>query len=294
MILAAMLSASAPAQTAAKKAAASDLVIFIVTRSDDKTYVDPIAAITRGKLVAPAAANSREFARFASRYYRAGRKYRLLFGGAEAGSVTLKERLGTECLGAQCGAELETGARINGLVMGIATDSPALGHKTASRRAPTPAERSAISQLGRGQFRAKGVPPAALEKMETINMTAMDLNRDGRVEVVATFLAETDAKGRALHQLFLVAEPAGRGFKPALTRYRRTAQSDLPGGGSLDDVKKYVLTEVLADHLDMDRDGHSEVITATKGYEGVTYRIYRRVKGVWKPGYEVYNYRCAF
>ncbi len=308
LLLIAPLSTSIPAETesrsgAAQKAGpraaerrqvAADVVIFVVTRSDEKAYVDPLVIITRGKLLAPAAATSREFARFASRYYRAGRKYRLLFGGAEAGSLMLKERTGTDCLGAQSGAELETNARINGLVMAIATESQALGQKTASRRAPTPSERAAVSELGRSQFRAKAVPAAALEKMETINMTAMDLNRDGRVEIVASFLAETDANGKTLHQLFLIAEPAGATFKPALTRYRRTSQKDLPGGGSLGDVKKYALTEVLADQLDMDRDGTAEVITATKGYEGVTYKIYRKVKGEWKVGYEVYNYRCAF
>jgi hypothetical protein len=261
---------------------------------DEKAYVDPIVIISRGKLLAPAAATSRQFAQFTSKYYRAGRKYRLLFGGAESGSVILKERSGTECLGAQCGAELETGARINGLVMGIATDSPALGHRTASRRGPTQAERVAVASLGRSYFRAKGLAAPAIEKMETINMTAMDLNRDGRAEIVASFLAETDAKGKALHHIFFIAEPAGASFKQALARYTRTAQKDLPGGGSLDDVKKYVLSEVLADHIDMDRDGYAEVISATKGYEGVKYRIYRRVKGEWKVGYEVYNYRCAY
>jgi hypothetical protein len=299
-LLACLLQALGLAQTASKPGAAhkpdprAETVIFVVTRTDEKAYVDPIVIISRGKLLAPASTTSREFARFTSRYYRAGRKYRLLFGGAENGSVILKERSGTECLGAQCGAELETGARINGLVMGVATDSPALGFKSASRRAPTQAERAAVASLGRSYFRAKGLAAPAIEKMETINMTAMDLNRDGRAEIAASFLAETDGRGKALHHIFLIAEPAKASFKQALARYTRTAQKDLPGGGSLDDVKKYVLSEVLADHIDMDRDGYAEVISAAKGYEGVRYRIYRRVRGEWRVGFEVYNYRCAY
>jgi hypothetical protein len=178
--------------------------------------------------------------------------------------------------------------------MGLATSSPLLGRRALSRRFPTDAEKKSVAELARSLYMKRGLRTAALRDMRLINMTAVDLNSDGRAEIVASLGVRGGAKVESRHFLFLIAEPAARGYRAALARYAKVTAAELPTGGKLSDVDEYVLTEVLVDHLDMDRDGYGEIITANKGWEGITYRVYKKQKGPWKKVYEVYNYRCAY
>jgi hypothetical protein len=270
-------------------------VLFVVTQDRSGSYVEPLVGVIQGRYIEPPSGASENFEQFAGRYYRAGQKYRLLFGGGEAGTATLKEWSGkaSDCGRSRASVELETTARIGGLV-GIATTSDTLGRKAPSRRFPSAAERSAVSEMAQKILRQKGVPATSLQSMKTINMTAIDLNGDGKMEVVASFTARTREKGEAVHHLFLIAEPDGDGFDVGVMKYARTARGDLPQGASLDDVDDAVLTEVLVDHLDLDNDKLNEVITMTKSFEGATYKIYKRQKGQWATLYEFYSYRCAY
>ena len=270
--------------------------IFLVTQDRSGAHIAPLVGVIEARLIEPPAAESETFSEFASRYYRAGQKYRLLFGGGEAGTVTVKSGPDkeSECARAQANVELETTARINGLVMGLATASGTLGSKTSSRRFPTANERAAVSDIAKGIFRQKGVAASALEDMKTINMTATDLGSDGKAEVIASFIVRTQQKSAVVHHLFLIAMPETNGFDVDLMRYSRTTASDLPGGASLDDVDQTVLTEVLVDQLDINNDKTAEVITMTTSFEGATYKIYRKQKGQWATIYEFYGYRCAY
>jgi hypothetical protein len=270
--------------------------LFVVTQDRSGSYVEPLVGVIQGRYIEPPSGASENFEQFATRYYRAGQKYRLLFGGGEAGTATLKEWSGKagDCGRSQASVELETTARISGLVMGIATSSDTLGGKTSSRRFPAPAERSAVSEMAQRIFRQKGVPATSLQSMKTINMTAIDINGDGKMEVVASFTARTKEKGQAVHHLFLIAQPDVDGFDVGLMRYTRTAGGDLPQGASLEDVEDAVLTEVLVDQIDLDNDKLNEVITMTKSFEGATYKIYKRQKAQWATIYEFYSYRCAY
>ena len=70
----------------------------------------------------------------------------IITGGASGlGAATVKAGPGkdSECARAQATVDLQTTARINGLVMGLATNSETLGRRAAARRFPTPAERAA-------------------------------------------------------------------------------------------------------------------------------------------------------
>jgi hypothetical protein len=178
--------------------------------------------------------------------------------------------------------------------MGVATNSDTLGRKPSSRRFPAANERSAVSEMAQKIFRQKGIPPSSLQSMKTINMTATDLDPDGKAEVVASFTARTKGKGEAVHHLFLIARPDGDGFDVGMMKYARTAARDLPGGANLDDVDDALLTEVLVDQLDLDKDNIAEVITMTRSFEGATYKFYKRQKLQWVTIYEFYSYRCAY
>lgn len=270
--------------------------LFVVTQDRSGGHVEPLVGVIEGRYIEPPSGASENFEQFASRYYRAGQKYRLLFGGGEAGAVTLKGWPGkaSDCGRSRANVELETTARISGLVMGIATNSDSLGRKTSSRRFPSAKERSAVSEMAQKIFRQKGVPASSLESMKTINMTATDINGDGKMEIVASFTARTKEKGEAVHHLFLIAQPDGDDFDVGLMRYARTARGDLPQGASLDDVDEAVLTEVLVDQLDLDKDNLAEIITMTMSFEGATYKIYKRQNRQWATIYEFYSYRCAY
>jgi hypothetical protein len=263
-----------PQTTAAKSKAPSSAgaTLFVVAQDRNSSHIEPLVGIIEGRYLEPPSAESEQFAAFASRYYHAGQKYRLLFGGGDAGTATVRARpdKDSDCARALAGVELQTGARINGLVMGLATNSETLGRRATARRFPTPAERT------------------------TVNMTATDLNGDGKWEIVASFIVHTRSRTEAVHHLFIIALAEDDGFDVDLMRYARTTKGDLPEGASLDDVDEALLSEVLVDHVDLDGDKVSEVVTMTTNFEGATYKIYRKQKNQWANVYEYYSYRCAY
>ncbi len=65
-------------------------------------------------------------------------------------------------------------------------------------------------------------------------------------------------------------------------------------GASINVVNEGTYVERLVEHLDLDGDGTSELVTTAQGLEGVTYYIYKRQSGAWNKTYEFGNYRCAF
>ena len=286
-----------PANAAQSKTSSkAGATLFVVAQQGSGSHIEPLVGIIEGRYLEPPSAESEQFAAFAARYYRTGQKYRLLFGGGDAGAVTVKARSGkdSDCGRALADVELPSGARINGLVMGLATNSETMGRRAAARRFPAPAERTAVNELAGRIFRQKGVAAAAVQDMKTINMTATDLNGDGKWEVIASFVVRTRARVEAVHHLFLVAVADADGFDIDLMRYARTTKGDLPEGASLDDIQAALLSEVLVDHVDLDGDRVNEVVTMTMSFEGATYKIYHKQKNRWANIYEFYSYRCAY
>jgi hypothetical protein len=287
---------SPQSKTRPRASANAGAAIFVVTQDRSGSYIEPLVGTIEGRYIEPPSGASENFGQFAERYYRAGQKYRLLFGGGDAGVASVKEWAGKsrDCGRSLATVELDTTARINGLVMAIATNSETLGRKPPSRRLPTASERPAVSEMAQKIFRQKGVPASSLQSMKTINMTATDLNGDGKAEVIASFIARAKGKGEAVHHLFLIAQPDADGFDVGMMKYARTAGRDLPEGANIDDVDNALLTEVLVDQIDLDKDNTAEVITMTKSFEGATYKIYKRQKSQWVTIYEFYSYRCAY
>jgi hypothetical protein len=177
--------------------------------------------------------------------------------------------------------------------MGLATNVDSLSRRESSRRMPTPGERASVLKLAQQAYTQKGSSAALLQNLHTINMTAMDLDGDGRFEIAASFVAKRRG-GKEARVLFLIAEPQGGDYKTGFTRYDVIADTDIPGGASLDDIEDYVLAEILVDQLDLDRDGKGEIIAMDRGFEGVTYRIYKRQKDRWRNVYEFSSYKCAY
>jgi hypothetical protein len=158
---------------------------------------------------------------------------------------------------------------------------------------PTPGERASVMKLAHRAFTQKGAAAPLLQTLRTINMTAMDLNGDGRFEIVGSFLLK-EKGGKDARSLFLIAEPEGAEYRTGFSRYNVVTDAEIPGGASLDEIEDYVLAEILVDQLDLDKDGKGEVVAMDRGFEGVTYRIYKKQKDRWRNIYEFSTYKCAY
>lgn len=286
------------AQSGPKKPADQSIALFAVSKTGAGTSIDPIVIINQGRFTQPPSGQSdiSVLRKFANNYYTSGRKYRFLFGGGEAGLVTVKKWLGRDrdCSRTLASAEIKGSAPLKERVMGVATNSDVLGRKRTSRRQPTMAERSIVTELAETVYKQKGVSAAVTPNIKALNMTAVDLNSDGKEEIIGTFLIKRSAPTKAAYMLLLFAEPKGKSFSVSFSQYGQVTEKDLPGGASIDQIGRDVLASILVDHIDLDRDRTSEVIIADTSFEGITYRIYKRQKGQWRNVYEFYNYRCAF
>ncbi len=285
LALAALLALSQFSPAAAQKPpirqpAAGGTVIFAVEKYEANVQIEPVVILRGGAYVAPPVDGSDETGgeaaakRFIAEHFKAGRQFRLLFGGGEDGSVSVVKYIEPGCVGMWAEVKAETTARLGGEVQALATNSKTIGAGPASRRAPTEGERAAALELARAAFTTGGTPPALVRKMEVFNLTAADLDRDGKFELVGSFRVENNtAQTFDAFTLFMIFEPAGLGFKPALTWHHR--------GGEAEYADRR-----LVDHADLDGDGVSEVIAEGHYYESNDYFIYKKQQGRWRSVYQ--------
>ncbi|MBV8855741.1 MAG: hypothetical protein JOZ02_02165 [Acidobacteria bacterium] len=265
--------------------------VFVTSREGEpgQFQVEPVAVIDgRGTFEEPDAPAS-----FSERYYKQGAKYRLLYGGAEAGSVTIRAAAAGECAPSAARAAVSTSAKLGPDTMALATDALLKLRPRSSRRAPTAAERAGALRLAKSILKQNRVSAAALARTTALDLTATDLDGDGREELVGTYLVKTGPKVR--DELFLVAAPQGGGYVAAFQKYERVNASEMMDGSAIGEVGKGgFLTEMFIDQFDADGDGVAEFFTAASSFEGTTYRAYRREGGAWRAVYEHYSYRCAY
>jgi hypothetical protein len=293
-----LLAAGAPLPKARHVGGANTVVFIVTSNKLPAASIAPILIVDGGSYKNPIAGDSsmEEISRFAADYYQKGQKYRVLFGGGESGSLTVQRSTkDQECMNTEAEVVMQSSVRLNTNVMALATNSDSLGRGKGSRRAPTASERAAVLPLAQNAFKEKGVPASLLSGLDTVNLTAMDLDGDGKAELVGSYVVKKIKGGQERYVLFLLAEPQGNSYKTVLTQYARYTPKDIMSGGSLDAIGQGGLyTERLVDQLDLDNDGTGEVITVTDGFEGTSYMIYGRKRGGWQKIYEFGKYRCAF
>ncbi|MET0626533.1 MAG: hypothetical protein ABW250_26600 [Pyrinomonadaceae bacterium] len=290
--------ASASAQQQSVKTG-RDAAVFIVTKDGtEDAQVEPVAVIDkRGALAEPSSETSGDGApsAFLARHYAPGTKYRLIFGGAEAGTLTIRAATPAECSPNAASADIDPASlKLGGNVMALATDGAHALRAQASRRAPTAEERAAALGVAKRFLMGKRVSASAFERgTKTLNLTATDLDGDGREELIGSYVVKVGPKVR--DTLFLVAAPQGGGYREALTKYARVKASEMMDPTLIDKLGEGGLgTELYVEQLDADGDGVGEVFTLSRSFEGTTYRAYQRRRGVWRAAYENYSYRCAY
>ena len=279
--------------------ARQDSVVFLVTKDATQgAQVEPVAVIDkRGALAEPATEAGADGASsaFLARHYRAGAKYQLIYGGAEAGTLTIRAATPAECSPNAASADIDsTAVKFGGNVMLLATDGAHATRAQSSRRAPTAEERAAAFGVAKRFLAGKRVSAPAVERgTKTLNLTATDLDGDGREELIGSYVVKVGPKVR--DTLFLVAAPQGRGYRAALTRYARVNAREMMDPTLIDNIGEDGLgAELYVEQLDADGDGVGEVFTLSRSFEGTTYRAYRREGRAWRAVYEHYSYRCAY
>jgi hypothetical protein len=209
--------------------------------------------------------------------------------------LTIRAATPAECSPNAASADIgPTALKLGGNVMALATDGAHAPRAQSSRRAPTADERAAAFGAAKLFLKGKRVSPAVIERgTKTLNLTATDLDGDGREELVGSYVVKVGPRVR--DTLFLVAAPQGRGFRAVLTRYERVNAKELMDPSQLENLGEDGLgTELYVEQLDADGDGVGEVFTLSRSFEGTTYRAYQRRRGLWRAAYESYSYRCAY
>jgi hypothetical protein len=260
-------------QKPARGAAQGGTVVFAVEKFESNVTIEPAFIYSRGAFVKPPVDAPTDS--FTREYFRVGRKYRLLSGGGEAGSVTVRKNLEPGCVGLVAEAAAETETRLGGRVQALATDSETLGRAPASRRAPTEGERARAVELARAAYAKNGAPAALVGGMQVVNLTATDLDRDGKAELVGSFLVEKKTGGSAsdAYTLFLIIEPQGDTFRTAWEWFHHGFEGEYAD-------------RHFVDQLDLDGDGVGEVVAEGTYYESNDYVVYKRQQGRWRPVYQ--------
>ncbi|HEV2707051.1 MAG TPA: hypothetical protein VGV59_14090 [Pyrinomonadaceae bacterium] len=282
------------AQTSARREAdpRAATVVFMVSKWTGGVSVEPVVQVERGGRLAVPNLGEDGHEHFNATYYRAGQRHRLIFGGAEAGSVIITQAEKGECAGADASAELETSVKLGGAVRALAVSAPTLGRAKGLRRAPTESERAEVLRLAETVYRRNRVAAAALARTQTINLTATDLDADGAEEFIGSFLVKSGARTREL--LFLIAERRGRGLAVAHSVYEHISDRELMNPEMIDEIGVELFSEAFIDQLDLDGDGVGEVFTSLRSFEGSTFKIYQKRRGRWREAYDFYSYRCGY
>jgi hypothetical protein len=281
---------SVTAQKAATPAKTPKPIIFAVL--NDGLTLEPIAHVNKGKFEMPVNGSDDLAAKtaFSKNYFKKGTVYKLVFGGANVGTATVKNADPQ----AECSSNMATSITktsktlLKGLVMALATNAP-IKSTTSFRRKPATAEKDEIEVLVRAEYAKQKLTPKVLRYQ---NLTALDLDNDGTAEFVGSYWVEIDKLTRGL--LFFIAGKGTSGkYSIGYSEYQAIDQSKVMSG-EIKAVDDGVYHELLLDVFDYDGDGTREVFTYIQSFEGAGFNAYRRNGNKWTRVFEGSNYHCGY
>jgi len=254
------------------------VVVLDVQQNANTIFVSPVLIYENGIFNAPFSRMKGEVERrrFVEKYFAPGKNYILIFGGGNAG--LLKITAGYWQDGAYAYGELteDEPGRIHGQLHGLATSYDTTGRGSPWRRVPTVEERATAMALAKSEYEKQKLPANAIEKMEVINLTAIDVDGDNKAELVGSFKVPQSNKNKPPHFLFLIAESEAGKYKVGRANYQfNPNQSEYPLG-----------LEMLSDNLDIDGDEVNEIVTffSGPGFKDF-YLVYQRKNGKWNQVY---------
>ncbi len=269
-------------------------IIFAVI--NDGKWFEPIAYVEKGKLTAPVGgdADQKDILLFNKTYYKPKSTYRLIFGGANAGTATvISSDAKSECAKNMAQVSVaSTKTKLGGFVMGLATDAVMKNVGSGVRRRPSVAERTEIESLVRAEFANQKVSETATKNLRYHNLTALDVDKDKNADFVGSYWVETGTTERAL--LFFIAEKNSAGkYEFGYSEFRTIKQEEVMSG-DIKSLDEGIYHELLLDVLDYDQDGTSEIFTYVQSFEGAGFNAYKREKGKWTKSFEGSNYHCGY
>ena len=264
--------------TPQKRSAA--VVVFAIAGEPDEYHMDAVVIVDGKRLLAPFSDEQKDQQQtFAEKYFVTGRTYRLMFGGGEAGSVTLK-KWSEGCNTVHAEVALSASARLGGNIRALATNSDSIGKRASVRRAPTDAERSAVMTLVNSIYRQHHTPVSLIPSIKVTNLTATDLDGDGRYEMIGSFTLA--AKNKFERDLFLIAKSQGTAMRADFVKFQAYQPPPEAFLHSIDFV----------DHLDLDGNGVGEVFAVQGAFDGYSYVIFKKVGGRWREVYDMIGDLC--
>lgn len=245
-------------------------VVFALSGESGTLNMDAVVVVN-GKLLSAPFPEDKEAQQdaFAKKYFAAGQKYRLTFGGGEAGTVTVKQ-WSRGCNSVHAEAATSTSVRLGGQVKALATNSESLGKRAPARRAPTDPERKAVMALVRKIYAQPGVTAWLYRSLEVTNLTATDLDGDGKYEIIGSFTLAS--KNKFERDLLLIAKPQGALMRADFVKFQAYQP---PAEGFLSSID-------FLDQLDLDGDGVGEVFATQGGFDAYGYAIYKKRAGRWR------------
>lgn len=216
---------------------------------------------------------------FAEKYFATGKLYRLIFGGGEAGTVTV-DKWSEGCNNIHAQVTANTSAKLGGRVMALATDSVALGKRASTRRAPTETERAAAMALVKSIYRQNRTPANLISSINVTNLTATDLDGDGIFEMIGSFTLT--ARNKFQRDLFLIAKPQAAAMRADFVKFQ--AYQPPP--------EQFLSSIDFVDQLDLDGNGVGEVFAIQGGFDGYQYLIFKKVGRRWRQVFDQIGDAC--
>src|SRR2546423_7820475 len=255
-------------------------VILAVSSETGQASMDAVAIHEGKQLRSPYSDEQKNKQKsFGDEFFKTGTVYRLIFGGGDAGTATVS-KWSEGCNTVHAQATVSTSARLGGKVMALATNSETLGKHAISRRPPTDAERAATLALMKSIYQQHRTPASLMPSIKVTNLTATDLNGDGKYEMIGSFTLA--AKNKFERDLFLIATPQGRGLPLDFVKFQAYQP---PPEGFLSSID-------FIDQLDVDGDGLGEVFATAGGFDGYALLVFKKVGGRWRQVHDQIGDAC--
>jgi hypothetical protein len=256
------------------------IIVFSVSGSPAEASMDPVVLFD-GKQFRVPYQDETEAAqqKFGEQYLAAGKVYRFIFGGGEAGTVKTGT-WGVGCNNIHAQVTVTTSTRVGSDVVGLATTSATLGKRASARRAPTPSERAAVVALMKSIYRQHRTPANLMPAIKVTNLTATDLNGDGKYEVIGSF--RLAARNKFERDLFLIAKPQGDTFVADFVKFQ--AYQPPP--------EEFLSSVDYIEQLDVDGDSVGEVFASQGGFDGYALLIFKKTNGRWRQVYDIAGDAC--
>lgn len=268
-------------------------IIFAVV--NEGKNIEPIAFVEKGELKPINEENAEnDNAVFVKERYKPKTKYNLIFGGANAGTVTVVKNLAnTDCAKNQADVSIVSKkAKPKGVIMALATNGLAKRNVKGTRELPTSAERGEIEKLVMEEMKKENIPIKNTDELRYHNLTKVDVDNDNNPEFVGTFWYNTGDNIRSL--MFFIAEKDAKGNVSIPFQKFDRVETENVMSKDISDVDKGFYHELLIDIFDVDGDGTGEIFTLEQGFEGNNFNAYKKVGGKWTKVLETSNYHCAY